>query len=69
MIEKIEGIVVSELEYGETSKIINVLTKELGIGYKDGNMFGEIQYDEIAYRCHMRKHTPPFGNVCLIGIF
>ena len=31
MIEKIEGIVVSELEYGETSKIINVLTKELGI--------------------------------------
>lgn len=31
MIEKIEGIVVSELEYGETSKIINVLTKELGM--------------------------------------
>lgn len=31
MIEKVEGIVVSELEYGETSKIINVLTRELGV--------------------------------------
>lgn len=31
MIDKIDGIVVSELDYGETSKIINVLTRELGI--------------------------------------
>lgn len=31
MIEKVDGIVVSELDYGETSKIINVLTSELGI--------------------------------------
>lgn len=31
MIDKVDGIVVSELEYGETSKIINVLTKDLGI--------------------------------------
>ena len=31
MIDKVEGIIVSELDYGETSKIINVLTKDLGI--------------------------------------
>lgn len=31
MIKKVEGIVVSEIDYKETSKIINVLTKEDGI--------------------------------------
>lgn len=31
MIEKIEGIVVSELDYGETSKIINIITPNHGI--------------------------------------
>ena len=31
MIKKIEGIVVSEVDYKESSKIINVLTKEYGI--------------------------------------
>lgn len=31
MIEEVEGIVISERAYGETSKIINVLTKEHGI--------------------------------------
>ena len=31
MIKKIEGIVVSEVDYKESSKIINVLTKEHGI--------------------------------------
>ena len=31
MIEKVEGIVISETDYGETSKILNVLTKEHGI--------------------------------------
>ena len=31
MIEKVEGIVLSVKSYGETSKIINVLTKEHGI--------------------------------------
>lgn len=31
MILKIEGIVVSERSYGETSKIINILTKDYGI--------------------------------------
>lgn len=31
MIEKVEGIVISERDYGETSKIINVMTKEYGI--------------------------------------
>jgi DNA repair protein RecO (recombination protein O) len=31
MIEKIEGIVVSELDYGETSKIINIVTPNHGI--------------------------------------
>lgn len=31
MIEKLEGIVISETDYGETSKILNVLTKEHGI--------------------------------------
>ena len=31
MIEKIEGIVVSEQAYGETSKIINILTPDKGI--------------------------------------
>ena len=29
--EKVEGIVVSETNYGETSKIINVITKEKGL--------------------------------------
>lgn len=31
MIVKIEGIVISEQSYGETSKIINILTKDYGI--------------------------------------
>ncbi len=31
MIEKIEGIIISEQAYGETSKIINVLTPDRGI--------------------------------------
>lgn len=31
MIEKIEGIVVNERAYGETSKIINIVTKEYGL--------------------------------------
>ena len=31
MIEKIEGIVVNERAYGETSKIINLVTKEYGL--------------------------------------
>ncbi len=31
MIKKIEGIVLSEIDYKESSKIINVLTKEYGI--------------------------------------
>lgn len=31
MIKKIEGIIVSEVDYKESSKIINVLTKEYGI--------------------------------------
>ncbi|HHW69205.1 MAG TPA: DNA repair protein RecO [Tenericutes bacterium] len=31
MIKYVEGIVLNEKEYGETSKIINVLTKEYGI--------------------------------------
>lgn len=31
MIEKVEGIILSETPYGETSKIINVLTKEHGM--------------------------------------
>ena len=31
MIEKIEGIIISEKDYSETSKIINVLTKDRGI--------------------------------------
>ena len=31
MLEKVEGIIIKETPYGETSKIINVLTKEYGI--------------------------------------
>ena len=31
MIKKVEGIVISEIPYHETSKIINVLTKEDGL--------------------------------------
>ncbi len=31
MLTKVEGIVISETPYGETSKIINLLTKEYGI--------------------------------------
>lgn len=31
MVEKIEGIVISEKPYGESSKIINILTKDYGI--------------------------------------
>lgn len=31
MIEEVEGIVISETDYGETSKILNVLTKKYGI--------------------------------------
>ncbi len=31
MIEKVEGVVLNAFDYGETSKILNVLTKEYGI--------------------------------------
>lgn len=31
MIEKVEGIIISEVNYSETSKILNLLTKEYGI--------------------------------------
>ena len=31
MITKVEGIIVSETPYGDTSKIINLYTKEYGI--------------------------------------
>ena len=31
MITKLEGIILNETPYGETSKIINVLTREKGI--------------------------------------
>ena len=31
MIEKVEGIVLTVQDYGETSKILNVITKEYGI--------------------------------------
>lgn len=31
MIKKIEGIIISEVDYKENSKIINILTPELGI--------------------------------------
>ena len=31
MIEDVEGIIVSERDYGETSKIVNIITKEHGI--------------------------------------
>ena len=29
MLKKVEGIIVSSINYGETSKIINILTKDL----------------------------------------
>ena len=31
MIQKVEGIIISETPYGETSKIVNVITKEYGV--------------------------------------
>ena len=31
MIQKVEGIIISEAPYGETSKVINVITKEYGV--------------------------------------
>ena len=31
MIKKVEGIIVSEVDYKESSKIINILTKEDGL--------------------------------------
>ena len=31
MLEKVEGIIINEKSYGETSKIINILTKDRGI--------------------------------------
>ena len=31
MIKKLEGIIVSEVDYKESSKIVNVFTKDLGI--------------------------------------
>ena len=31
MIKKVEGVIISETTYGETSKIINILTKEYGL--------------------------------------
>ena len=30
-IRKIEGIIISEKDYSETSKILNIITKEYGI--------------------------------------
>ena len=31
MITKVEGIIVSEVDYKESSKIVNIFTKEYGI--------------------------------------
>ena len=31
MIEKIEGVIINERDYGETSKILNIITKQYGV--------------------------------------
>lgn len=31
MIKKVEGIIINETPYGETSKVMQIFTKELGI--------------------------------------
>lgn len=49
-IEKVEGIIVNELAYGETSKIINVITKEYG-------MIGIIAKGAKSLRSEFRSST------------
>ena len=55
MIEKVEGIVINEKAYGETSKIINVITKEYGIIADIINPFKSIIKDinKISYAVYI----------------
>ncbi len=53
MIKKVEGIVISEVAYGETSKIINVFTKEYGI-------IGVIAKGAKSLKSKLRNYTVPF---------
>lgn len=60
MIEKIEGIVISERNYSETSKIINVLTNDRGI---IGIMCKGARTMKSTYRSTTLKLTYGYFNV------
>lgn len=53
MIKKIEGIVISDISYGETSKIINIFTKEYGI-------IGVIAKGAKGMKSKLRNYAIPF---------
>lgn len=53
MIEKVEGIIVSEVPYGDTSKIVNIFTKEHGL-------IGVIAKGAKSMKSHLRGVTTKF---------
>lgn len=60
MIIKIEGIVTSERSHGETSKIINILTKDKGV---IGIMAKGARNLKSEYRANTSKLTQGFFNI------
>lgn len=60
MITKVEGIIISETPYGETSKIINVFTKEYGI---IGIMCKGVKTLKSPLRAVTLKYTYGFFNI------
>ena len=53
MLEKVEGIIINEVPYGETSKIINAYTKEYGI-------IGIIAKGSMSIKSSLRSVTQKF---------
>lgn len=53
MIKKIEGIVISETNYGETSKIINIFTKDHGI-------MGVMAKGARSMKSKLRNYVSPY---------
>ena len=52
MLKKIEGIIISETNYGETSKIINIFTKD--------GIIGAIAKGAKSIKSHLRSFTMTF---------
>ena len=54
MLKKIEGIIISETNYGETSKIINIFTKDGIIGAIAKGKWSKNKVFEVAKNCETK---------------